>query len=372
MNKPKIIALYLPQFHCIPENDLFWGKGFTDWVSVKKAKPLFEGHNQPIVPLNNNYYDLSKEESVEWQAKLAKDNGIYGFGVYHYWFNNEKNLLTKPAEIIRDSKTADIKYFFIWDNNNWKRSWSNVEGNSWALTEEKQIDKETGMSILIPFILGSEPDWENHYNYLRTHFKSPNYEKHNNRPVFCIFWHNKEIEKMCEYWNILAQKDGFDGIYIIYKDNKSKLLDKTEKRYIYQPHWSGWQSPSILGKIINRIQKVLHISPKPKMKVLDYDEVWNKIIKYAQVHGEKELYQGAFVGYDDSPRRGKDRAIIVNGTTPEKFKKYFKEMYQISANQNKEYIFLTAWNEWGEGAYLEPDTVNGYKYLTAIKEITEG
>ena len=95
MNKPKIIALYLPQFHCIPENDLFWGKGFTDWVSVKKAKPLFEGHNQPVVPLNKNYYDLSVKESVEWQAKLAKEYGIYGFGIYHYWFNNDKNLLTK-------------------------------------------------------------------------------------------------------------------------------------------------------------------------------------------------------------------------------------------------------------------------------------
>lgn len=371
MNKPKIIALYLPQFHCIPENDQFWGKGFTDWVSVKKAKPLFKGHNQPIIPNENNYYDLSKQESVEWQAKLAKDNGIYGFGVYHYWFNNEKNLLTKPAETLRDSPKVGIKYFFIWDNNNWKRSWSNVEGNSWALTEEKLVDKDTGLSILIPFILGTEPDWENHYNYLRSHFMSPNYEKYNNKPVFCIFWHNKEIEKMCEYWDLLAKKDGFDGIHIIYKDSYSKLLSKSNQRYTYQPHWSGWHTPSFIQKVINKLCKIIKYKPRPKtkMKVLDYDKVWKQIINYSAQHKEKELYHGAFVGYDDSPRRGKSNAIIIKNGNPEKFKKYFDKLYKISASQNKDYIFLTAWNEWGEGAYLEPDTNNGYKYLYAIKEI---
>ena len=98
--KTKVVAMYLPQYHSIPENDKFWGKGFTDWVSVRNSKPLFDGHNQPRVPENNYYYNLSVEDDVRWQAKLAKENGVYGFGIYHYWFNNEKNLLTKPAEIM--------------------------------------------------------------------------------------------------------------------------------------------------------------------------------------------------------------------------------------------------------------------------------
>ena len=369
MKSPKIIALYLPQFHCIPENDLFWGKGFTDWVSVRKAKPLFEGHNQPIVPLNNNYYDLSKKESVEWQAKIAKEHGIYGFGVYHYWFNNDKNLLTKPAEILRDSQSNNVKYFFIWDNNNWKRSWSNVEGNSWAVTEEKLVDKKTGMSILIPFILGTEPDWENHYNYLKGHFASPNYEKRNNKPVFCIFWHSKEIEKMCQYWDSLAKKDGFNGMCFIYKDVKT--LRKNELRYTYQPHWSGLWTQSFINKIINKLFKIAKIQPKSKMKILDYDDVWNKLLKYASKHSEDNLFHGAFVGYDDSPRRGKSKAIIVNNATPEKFGRYFQQLFNITKQQNKEYIFLTAWNEWGEGAYLEPDNINGYNYLNEIKKVVQ-
>lgn len=368
MYKPKIIALYLPQFHSIPENDQFWGKGFTDWVSVKKAKPLFKGHKQPIIPLNNNYYDLSKEESIEWQANLANEYGIYGFGVYHYWFNNDKNLLTKPAETLRDLRNISVKYFFIWDNNNWKRSWSNVEGNSWAITEEKLVDKETGMSILIPFILGTEPDWENHYNYLRSHFMSPNYERRNNKPVFCIFWYSQDIQKMCQYWDSLAKKDGFDGICFIYKDTNT--LDKNELRYTYQPHWSGWWTQPLRKRIINKLYQFAKIQPKSKMQILGYDEIWRRIIKHSLKNNDKKLFYGAFVRYDDSPRRGKDKAIIVKNATPEKFKIYFKKLYKISIKQKKEYIFLTAWNEWGEGAYIEPDNKTGYKYLDAIKDIT--
>ena len=109
--KTKLITWYLPQYHRIPENDEFWGEGFTDWVAVKKAQPLFKGHQQPRVPMSNNYYDLSIKDNIVWQAKLAKENGIYGFGIYHYWFNNEKNLLTKPVEIIYDNKDIDINFF---------------------------------------------------------------------------------------------------------------------------------------------------------------------------------------------------------------------------------------------------------------------
>ena len=146
---PQIIALYLPQYHRIPENDKFWGDGFTDWVTVKNAKSLFDGHQQPRVPLNDNYYDLSLKENVAWQAQLAKEYGIDGFGVYHYWFNNEQNLLTKPAEIIRDNDDIDINYFFVWDNGNWIRSWSNVAGNDWApIAEKKDQGRRSVPSVL--------------------------------------------------------------------------------------------------------------------------------------------------------------------------------------------------------------------------------
>lgn len=370
--KTKIIAMYLPQYHQIPENDEFWGKGFTDWVTVKNALPLFESHIQPRKPLNSNYYDLSKQDNVEWQAELAYNHGIYGFAVYHYWFNNDKNLLTKPAEILRDSNKCKIKYFLAWDNCNWKRSWSNVEGNDWAPIADKQsLKDEKKTQILIPYILGDKTDWKNHYDYCRTHFLSANYEKLNNKPVFCILGYSKKIAKMCSYWNELAKEDGFDGIAFIFKYAPYKGISSHSYCYRYQPQWSGWESMSFLKRVYRKLLKYFKVDIRKPINIIDYDKVWKKIINEANRCKSTTMFHGAFVGYDDSPRRGKNRSIIIIGQSPEKFDRYLKELLSISNKQNKEYVFLTAWNEWGEGAYLEPDDVNGYAYLNAIKKVSE-
>ena len=124
MKNTKIIAMYLPQYHQIPENDKWWGEGFTDWVGAKSASSLFEGHEQPKIPMNDNYYDLSKADDIRWQAKLAREYGVYGFGIYHYWFSSSQKLLTKPAELILANKDIDIPFFFAWDNCSWVRTWS--------------------------------------------------------------------------------------------------------------------------------------------------------------------------------------------------------------------------------------------------------
>lgn len=367
MKQTKIIAMYLPQFHCIPENDEFWGKGFTDWVTVKKSKPLFKGHYQPRVPLNKNYYDLSLVENVEWQAKIAHEYGVYGFGVYHYWFNNEKNLLTKPAEILRDSKNIKIKYFLVWDNCNWKRSWSNVEGNDWAPLADNPVEVDKGVKVLIPYILGREADWENHYKYLRTHFLSPNYEKKDNKPLFSIFWYSQEINEMCSYMNELAKNDGFDGIEVIYKFRPFKGIPASATIYYYQPHYSGWEDVSFVTRVCKKILRSLHVKLDHGVKKYDFDIIWANIIKFAKTHQQPNVINGAFVGYDDSPRRGAVNAKIVENATPEKFSSYLKNLILINEKQGKEYIFLTAWNEWGEGAYLEPDTKFGMNFLYALK-----
>lgn len=362
---PKIIALYLPQFHQIPENDEFWGEGFTDWVTVKNAKPLYKGHLQPRVPLNDNYYDLSIKENVEWQSKLAAEYGIYGFGVYHYWFNNEKNLLTKPAEIMRDDDAINTKYFFIWDNGNWKRSWSNVSGNDWAPIADNEETKK-GPQILIPYILGHESDWKNHYSYLSNHFKSQRYEKLDNRPVFCIFDYNKNLLPMCELWNDLAKSDGFSGIHFVFKNTRTNVLPKGSFRYNYEPHSSGWWKPlSFYDRLINKLYN--HPENKKSIETYNYDVLWQQLISSAKKHPEPFYYPGAFISYDDSPRRGTNHSIIVEDFSPHKFEKYLKELLNISYKQSKTYIFLTAWNEWGECAYLEPDSFYGYENLEAIK-----
>lgn len=366
--KPKIIAMYLPQFHQIPENDEFWGEGFTDWVTVKNAKPLFEGHRQPRVPLNNNYYDLSIKENVEWQCKLAHDYGIYGFGVYHYWFNNEKNLLTKPAEIMRDDENIQTKYFLVWDNCNWKRSWSNVSGNDWAPISDLKTG-HIGPSILIPHILGDKLDWEKHYRYLSSHFHSERYEKKDGRPVFSIFHYEKDIDKMCKCWDELAKEDGFNGMCFIFKYLETNPRIKNSYCYNYEPHHTDWSSATFVNRVKNKLKKIFHVKSQKDITIYNYDETWMRLIKYTKKHNESSLFHGAFVDYDDSPRRGKDRARLIEGVTPEKFEKYLKDVVSISVEQKKDYIFLTAWNEWGEGAYLEPDEENGYGFLKGVEKV---
>ncbi len=361
----KVLAMYLPQYHCIPENDKFWGKGFTDWVTVKNATPLFYGHKQPRVPLNGKYYDLSKEENIIWQSKLAKENGVYGFGVYHYWFNNDTNILTKPAEIIRDCDDVKINYFLAWDNANWKRSWSNVEGNAWAPINESQKEKK-GPQILIPYVIGGREDWRNHYNALRNHFLCHKYIKIDNKPVFIIFNFSKEIDQMCDYWSELAVDDGFAGIYFIIKRNDETQIPSKYNIFKYEPLYSGWPKRTLSDKIHGKMNKWFGL--KNHASIYNYDKVWDNIIENAKKDFARNIYHGAFVRYDDTPRRG-ERGKLTLGETPDLFKDYLKELLSISNKQNKEFVFLTAWNEWGEGAYLEPDTQNGDSYLAVLKEI---
>jgi len=363
--KTKLIAWYLPQYHCIPENNEFWGKGFTDWVTVKKAQPLFKGHKQPRIPLNNNYYDLSIKKNVAWQAKLAKDYGIYGFGIYHYWFNNEKNLLTKPLEIIHDNKEIDINYFLAWDNANWKKSWSAVNGNAWISLDKNKEECCNNNGILIPYILGEEPDWENHYNHLLPYFKDKRYIKVNNKPMFTILQYDESIERMCQFWNALAQKDGFNGMYFIYKNKRWFGWAEDAIRFNYEPHYDGWLNPTIWERRVEKLTKILNITQNKNY--YNYDTIWRRIIENAAETSSNE-FLGAFVNYDDSPRRS-TKGIVVKGASPQKFKYYLSKLIDISEKQEKDFIFITAWNEWGEGAYLEPDIMNKYEYLNAIKEL---
>ncbi len=363
--KIKIIAWYLPQYHCIPENDEYWGKGFTDWTTVRNAHPLYKGHQQPRIPLNNNFYDLSTKEDIIWQTKLAKENGIFGFGIYHYWFNNKKNLLTKPTEILFENKEIDINYFLAWDNASWVRSWSAVEGNAWAPIADN-YKKNNNIDILVPYILGNEKDWENHFNHILHFFKDPRYIKVDNKPIFVILQFDNNIEEMCLYWDKLAKKSGFSGMYFIYKNKRWYNWGSNKIRFNYEPHYNGWLDPS---KWDRRFEKIINLFNIKRIHSYSYDTIWKKILKNAENSAPHE-YLGAFVGYDDSPRRS-TRGIIVKGSSPKKFKKYLSSLIKISQKQNKEYIFITAWNEWGEGAYLEPDTINKYEYLNVIKELTK-
>lgn len=370
MLKTKIFAAYLPQYYVIPENNEFWGEGFTDWVGVKNARPQFEGHIQPKVPLNDNYYDLSKYESIKWQADLAKKYGITGFNIYHYWFKGGKKVLEKPSEIILENKDIDIQFFFSWDNVSWVRSWGNIKGNAWAPAFD--TGRENGKITLLEFEYGNEDDWEKHFNYLLPFFNDTRYLKINNMPIFCLMKDSEtvKLQAMHKKWNKLAIKNGFNGIFLM--TGRKIIFNKcvTNSQFTYQPGFSGWNKRE---SIDSRLQKYFNISPKRDGSVkylYDYEKIWKKIIKDAQNNIRKNLFYGSFVGFDDTPRRGENARMIKN-YSPALFEKYFKKLYQISCLNNKELIFLTAWNEWGEGAYLEPDEENGFAYLEALKRVVD-
>lgn len=366
--RPELLAMYLPQFHETPENNLFWGEGFTDWCSVRQAESYFKGHEQPKVPLNGEYYDLSRPECIKKQAALARKYGIDGFCMYHYWFENEKKMLYKPAEILLDNQDIDIDFCFMWDNSSWIRSWSKYDGNAWAPTFEKNSNNQKGYLLKVDY--GSEQQWKNHFDYLLPFFKDQRYVKIDNRPVFGFFTTKNAgiLQEMGNYWDKLAIENGFQGMYLISRSDPfiPKRIFKTE--FVYQPITSAWQRHDAIMK---RIQRYVGTDKKQcTPKCYDYEKVWKKIILEARLNAGRHLLFCGFVNYDDTPRRGCQGKVIVGGT-PERFERNFSKLYKLSKKHQKDILFLMAWNEWGEGSYLEPDQKDGYKYLEKILETVD-
>lgn len=361
MKNPDIFAMYLPQYHETELNDRFWGKGFTDWTSVKKATPLFAGHNQPKKPLNG-YYDLSRKEDIYGQFSIAKTYGISGFGIYHYWFNSQQQALTTPARIIFDNKDLDLPFFFAWDNASWKRTWSKIQGNDWAPLQDHGTKND---GLLIEYKLGTQEDWKIHYDYLRPFFLDSRYYKINNCPVFVIFRYEKTIERMIDCWNQWAIKDGLNGVRFVFVQFHYHKIPLKYDVFRYEPLYSVFDSTS------EKIKRVINPSRLNSLRIFDYDKAWKSIIANSKRCFNSKAHFGGFVNYDDTPRRGTKGKVILGGT-PDKFERYLNELVEIAKRKNQPFIFLTAWNEWGEGAYLEPDTINKYDYLNAIYNVTKG
>lgn len=368
--KTKVFAAYLPQYHETEDNNKFWGLGYTDWVGVRNAKPQFDGHKQPKVPLNENYYDLTNYESIIWQANLAKEYGIDGFNIYHYWFKDGKQELQKPAEILLQHKEININFFFTWDNASWRRTWGNIQGNDWAPAFDKNMSK-SGSATLVEFQYGEEPQWKAHFEYLLQFFKDERYYKIDGKPVF-MFIGRSEPDKLLAmgmYWNKLAKEAGFEGMYLATKKKNFFSKPIFDADFSYEPETSAWGKRRAIEK---RIADCLGIKTKrdePVKYIYNYGKVWEQIIKRARNCKSSEIC-GCFVKYDDTPRRGKD-AMIITEDSPVLFEKYFKEFYAIMCKKNTPFVLMTAWNEWGEGAYLEPDVEDKYGYLESLKRVIE-
>lgn len=370
MNKDlKVIAFHLPQFHAIPENDKWWGKGFTEWTNVKNSKKYYKDQKQPRVPFNHNYYNLLEPESLKWQAKLANDYGIYGFCFYHYWFNGHM-LLQKPVEIFSKLKNEEkCHYCICWANEDWTKAWADKQNET--LIQQKY---------------GDEQEWKEHFNYLLQFFQDEKYIKDNGKPLFVIYRpeliHN--LKKMLEYWNTLALEKGLPGMCFVYQQYSYLINHGEEEKMFdynieYQPSYalnqldSSNEQASKIGRIYSKLPRPLQWTAsklkamfyyKDLCKVYDYDEVWTHIINVSP--STNKAIPGAFVDFDNSPRR-KEKCTYFQGVSVQKFENYIKQqIINAKSKYNSKYIFVFAWNEWGESAYLEPDVLNEFGYLKAI------
>lgn len=359
MKRIKPIAMYLPQFHRTKENDEWWGEGFTDWVSVKGATALMENHMQPREPLNDNYYNLLDKKTMEWQASLAKQYSVYGFCFYHYWFKDGRRVLEKPAENLLKWIDIDMKFCFSWANVTWAQTWSKLAGiNSWAPQyETDDMRKKYENGILLEQKYGREEEWIKHFNYLLPFFKDSRYIRVEGKPLFVIYraMDMPAIQPMLRLWNELARENGLPGIYVIaeFCNEYSSEIDACMRH-----------EPEVSRGVI----KSRYLTSGKSTFALDYDEVYEAALseKKDSVFGKKFLM--CFTDFDNTPRKGKNGEILT-GVTVDKFEKYFSEEIKKSREWGNEYIFINAWNEWGEGMYLEPDKRYNFGFLEAVNRV---
>lgn len=357
----KIIAFYLPQFHSIKENDEWWGEGFTEWTNLKTSKPSFKGQYMPRIPYENNYYNLLNVSTLEWQAEIAKKYGVYGFAYYHYWFEGDM-LLEKPAELMLKNKSVDIPFCFSWANHTWSRRWANKEN-----------------TILKKQEYGSEKDWIDHFYYLLPFFLDDRYITINDKPLMILYnpLGVNEFPEMIKLWQKLAVENGLNGITFVHQQNEFNHKEESDgELYDYgiefQPNKAVTQYIDKnlkfgAKRLFNRVADVLpFLRCKATTMHYSYEDIWDIILK--TVPKDDTWFPGAFVDWDNTPRR-KNRGQLCTDTSPEKFRSYLSKQIQRSRQvYNKDYLFMFAWNEWGESGYLEPDEKYEYRMLEAVKK----
>ena len=361
--KPKIIAYYLPQYHTIPENDEWWGKGFTDWTNVQKARPLFEGHDQPRRPLDDNYYDLSSIDTLRWQAGLVNSYGLYGLCFYHYWFAG-KLLLEKPAEMLLANKDISLRFCFSWANEPWARTWDG---------HDKQV--------LIAQDYGSEADWRKHFDYLLPFFLDDRYIKVDGRPMM-VLYRSVNIpccKEMMELWDRMARENGLPGIHFVctlgYRnDYRPENLHLPFSNYVeFEPmraldlhRHSFWVK--LRGKVVPLLNKWLHTAILPR-RVYAFNTVARMSLCYLS---PEKTYGGVFCGWDNTPRKGAN-GLVIETPTQKDFEDYLrKKIDQTQTVYHTDTLFVNAWNEWAEGTYLEPDVSSRTMFLETIRKVVNG
>lgn len=354
-DKARLIAFYLPQFHPIPENDEWWGKGFTEWTNTAKAKPLFKGHYQPHVPADLGFYDLRLPEARAAQAEMAREYGIEAFCYYHYWFGGRR-LLERPFEEVLESGQPDFPFCLCWANQTWTGVWHGAPNR-----------------VLIEQTYPGMDDHRRHFEYLLKAFTDSRYVRVEGKPLFLIFnpLGFPDSKRVTDYWRELAVRAGLPGLYIV-----------AEHKF---PDWDP--KPAGFDAIVNvrlpprrtDLQKTISWR-SPIMKLRYLYKTWKKLptihpyssaIKHllsTRVPGI-ESHPCVIPNWDNTPRSGSD-GMVLNGSTPELFRKHLRQAIDSVRDlpTERQIVFIKSWNEWAEGNHLEPDLRFGSGYLEVLRD----
>ena len=368
MESIRLIALYLPQYHPIPENDDWWGKGFTEWTNVAKAKPLFRGHYQPKIPSDLGFYDLRMPEVREEQARLAKEAGIEGFCYWHYWFGNGKRLLERPfAEVVSTGK-PDFPFCLCWANH----SWSN---KTWKLSKSR-LEKD---SLLMEQLYPGVEDYQNHFYALLDAFKDKRYIRVDNKPAFFIFDSVfPEVTVFMNTWRKLAKENGLEGVHFVAMLYSGNLRSKASvKERIDHIMSLGFDAVNTIGNTkaeveVSSAKAYYHAFLNKYLKIGSINKYKQSDINKHMFSDEDKLeyvYPTVMPNWDRSPRCGKS-CVIYTDSTPEVFERHVEDAINLVKDKKPDHRLVTirSWNEWGEGNYLEPDLKYGHGYLDAIKD----
>ena len=370
--KARVIALYLPQFHPIPENDAWWGKGFTEWTNVAKAKPLFKGHYQPHIPADLGFYDLRLPEVREAQAELAREAGIEGFCYWHYWFGNGRRLLERPFNEVLESGKPDFPFCLAWANHSWS-------SNSWK--KGFALQKNT---LLLEQTYPGEQDYIDHFHAVLPALQDKRYICVDGKPLFAVFRPHDcpDMARFIAIWRDLAVKNRLPGTYFVgmvnNARNKTSMIPSVNNaaecyNSVLELGFDavcsqGLMRADILAnkmflahEVLSRIFKINHL--------ITYDQ--DKINKNLLVEEDKweNVFPSIYSNWDRSPRAGKKAAIYVN-STPKVFEKLLRNAIELIKDKDDEHkiLFLRSWNEWGEGNHVEPDLKYGKGYLEALRK----
>ncbi len=358
--KIQIIAFYLPQFHPFPENDGWWGKGFTEWTNVGKAKSLFRGHNQPRVPTELGYYDLRLPIVREQQAKMAQEAGVTAFCYWHYWFGNGKRLIADVFDEVLKSGKPDFPFCLGWANHSWyAKNW-----NSDGSTTDKLLIEQTYPGL---------DDQKMHFSFLLNAFKDSRYVKIENKPVLYIFDPVSIPKEYIENFRRWTKEAGFDDLYLVgnlnfNKTTREELIDKgfnavtSQKIDIIEAMKSKWKVRACFA-----IRKIKAFVLRRPARIIDFRKLMPYLI--TKEDSRQDVIPSIMPQWDHSPRSGKNGLILVNAN-PQNF--YHHVLMALDAIRNKpdayKVLFLKSWNEWGEGNFMEPDITYGRGFIDALRK----